>query len=932
MKMQWRIAGLTILSGAFLAAPLSIVACANSNAQDFKSVQAIVQKLNQNQQNLQMLKDRYSYDEIQSLVQQDNGKPFISELKEVRQLNENDYVQAQIEQQEIHQGWINFKLHVKSLSNTQDQATTKWLQVQYDKTSAGSQPPLPSEPVSPAPDLPSQPGPEQPPLPPTSPPVEIPPVNPDVDQTLLKEVKSEVARINQANLSFKNPTGQSTISYADVNKINADNLLNNYINGLSVNSGFQARVVHLSVDPYNLQNLAFNLQVNKSNAIVMSERFVVALPLENLSPQAMVNQESQRFNQLSLKPLYFENAQQLDNGLNIIHEKNVLKKIMPQVDFNRAGFVYESQDFQRDYNKKEIRFKIVTKYKGASSISQVITWKMINANTKFKTPAFEAEMRRLASLPLKLKNPNLTIEQVRQLNVNNFLSQLSGFTNNSQFVYKVDNILKSPNQGEISFQIWLNHAGLAHHGFPLEDMNYVNFKVKINLVASTSADAWDLNDDTYIKEQATPITTGDNYLATPGTNGESIKPSSQQGTHPSTGIEPNASLMKGKIFSELEKNQLKNTFSLGFESEGMAYAFGTGWILDYQIPDNGDYPTTWYFATNSHVIQNLKVANDLMSPERYEPETEPFQNTKYLDLRTPKNPQIGQSIDHTGNRDQWLQALIPATNLRTIFIGNDYLKTSPSDFSHQGNWASSEEYIDFAVLEVKFESPEQAKMITQDYVTETQRHFKYKQESLLKQGVNPLNQGYSVIGFPATRQDAWWRPVELTSSRSRSNEAPSAFTNLGSAPYYNSFVGKTGMFDAALGLSFFGYNYREAYQLNTFYTSSGLIYPVDYGNLGEGSSGSMLMDQNGFTTGIHFAADNSASMGFATALYSEGFNYGGRFNRYNLQGYDLIDGNRNNQFPNQKISYRTNMLKLYGNNVKTNLYPQGLTNNLRPMN
>lgn len=373
MKMQWRIAGLTILSGAFLAAPLSIVACANSNAQDFKSVQAIVQKLNQNQQNLQMLKDRYGYDEIQSLVQQDNGKPFISELKEVRQLNENDYVQAQIEQQEIHQGWINFKLHVKSLSNTQDQATTKWLQVQYDKTSAGSQPPLPSEPVSPAPGLPPQPGPEQPSLPPTSPPVEIPPVNPDVDQTLLKEVKAEVTRINQANLSFKNPTGQPTISYADISKINVDNLLNNYINGLSVSSGFQARVVHLSVDPYNLQNLAFNLQVNKSNAIVMSERFVVALPLENLSPQAMVNQESQRFNQLSLKPLYFENAQQLDSGLNIIHEKNVLKKIMPQVDFNRAGFVYESQDFQRDYNKKEIRFKIITKYKGASSTSQVIT-------------------------------------------------------------------------------------------------------------------------------------------------------------------------------------------------------------------------------------------------------------------------------------------------------------------------------------------------------------------------------------------------------------------------------------------------------------------------------------------------------------------------------------------------------------------------------
>ena len=42
-----------------------------------------------------------------------------------------------------------------------------------------------------------------------------------------------------------------------------------------------------------------------------------------------------------------------------------------------------------------------------------------------------------------------------------------------------------------------------------------------------------------------------------------------------------------------------------------------------------------------------------------------------------------------------------------------------------------------------------------------------------------------------------------------------------------------------------------------------------------------------------------------------------------------IDGNRQNNHPNQKLSYRTNMLKIYGNNVKTNLYPNGFNGALK---
>ena len=128
------------------------------------------------------------------------------------------------------------------------------------------------------------------------------------------------------------------------------------------------------------------------------------------------------------------------------------------------------------------------------------------------------------------------------------------------------------------------------------------------------------------------------------------------------------------------------------------------------------------------------------------------------------------------------------------------------------------------------------------------------------------------------------------------------------------------MFDASLGLSFFGMDYRQAYSLNRWYNSWGLTYPIDYSNLEAGSSGSMLRDKEGYTVGIYFASDGRASIGLAQALYCEGFNYQGKYGKLNLEGYDLIEGG----FPNQKISYKDNLKLIYGDNYKTHLFPNGL--------
>ena len=66
-----------------------------------------------------------------------------------------------------------------------------------------------------------------------------------------------------------------------------------------------------------------------------------------------------------------------------------------------------------------------------------------------------------------------------------------------------------------------------------------------------------------------------------------------------------------------------------------------------------------------------------------------------------------------------------------------------------------EEYIDFAVMEVTFSSPEEAKEITQDYVSDTSRHFKYKKESLLKNPNNIKENYFSVLGFPTLDNNSY---------------------------------------------------------------------------------------------------------------------------------------------------------------------------------
>ena len=933
--------------------PLTIIAaCATTNTQQFSSAKALAQVLNEKVKSLKLVKDlTYDFQQIETLVKQDEGQALIREIKDLNQVLNQHFVSVTIAKDQgrqplINQSWISFKLKLKTNHDLNDLAYTKWFDVQF---APGGIPPEHPDVIPPGNNPePPEAQPPNPPIPPSNP---IPPVSPIPPAptkplpTDIVSVKQEAKRINESinQLFLKKPNGIFSQNQkwdpSELEAISSEQVLDYYLGGFTKQPGFTYRVVNWTSDAWQTQTVAFNIIVSKNNANAYTERLVINnfdVDQVAINQQNLVDQEIDRINGLKLKPIIYENQQVMEDVFFQSNGQRILKRAGAQLGLNREKFNYEAVDVQSDRINWTMSFKIKVKSGEQIRISQPlkIQWSHWN-QPSFADATWKAEKQRLANLTLTLKQTNLTSLELNELNAKNLWSKLNGFEKSERFSYKIDNLMKDERNGIISFQIWFVHRDLDYLEFRYDEKEqpFVNFKVQFNQVPIVSADQWSINDDQYIKNsnrKVNPINDGSHYLAAKGTGPNDINVSQGQGpTQPSDGVELNAQLTTGKLKNQIEVNQVKNTFSIGFESYGGAFAFGSAWIIDYQLKPDGSDPDTFYLATNAHVAQNLKIASDIMTPERYEAEVDPFHNTKNVTLATIKDPQIGKTYDHTGNNDQYLKATLQANQVRTIMIGNDYLTTSPSDFNQtNGNWTNNEEYIDFAVLEVKFDNAKQANEITQNYATDRSRQFKYRQQSLLSQTNPVLKNNYSVVGFPATRKDSYWRPTILTTSRSI-NDQTNQLASLATSPYYNSFYDHQGVFDAAIGLSFFGYNYREAYQVNNWYVSSGLIYPLDYGSLGEGSSGSMMMDGQGYTMGIHFAGDFKASTGFTTALYSEGFDYQGAFGKYNLQGYDLIDGNRQDNHPNQKLSYRTNMKKIYGNKVKTNLYPTGFDANIQ---
>lgn len=442
--------------------------------------------------------------------------------------------------------------------------------------------------------------------------------------------------------------------------------------------------------------------------------------------------------------------------------------------------------------------------------------------------------------------------------------------------------------------------------------------------------------------------------------------------YPGPGTPPGSFSKEGVIPTEKHLELSKRVFSVTFNNSNDL--IGTCWILDYKLTDDGSYPLTWYFGTNAHVLDDLKVENDTNYPEKfgkYDPnifdQTSQIQgnyrtqNTRWIDLwklnyETIKpNEIISNSV---GSPDQfWTKTTVKMCDetkdtkwtgifkegyylknppAKTIFTGNDFLTASPKD-SSTNSFSNHEEYADFGVFELTFENEQQAREATNDYANwEKDKQFKYRESDLIN---NPENQTSKVydLGFPQVGNSGAHasRTVSTNTNRILYDQGKTdPNQGLSKSQHYNTWTHTYGAFDGHIAMPWFGYNYEwvdnnasnsnpNNFSKKTRYATYGLIYGVNNGNMNAGSSGGLTIDENGYAIGVHFGSDNNAATGQSQAFYCGGYDYKGYYGNYNLPQYDLIRGG----YPKQKNSYYDSLVKIYGKdpNFKTNLFPNGLT-------
>ena len=441
---------------------------------------------------------------------------------------------------------------------------------------------------------------------------------------------------------------------------------------------------------------------------------------------------------------------------------------------------------------------------------------------------------------------------------------------------------------------------------------------------------------------------------------------------PNTPTGSNQFSKEGVIPTEKHLELSKRVFSVTFNNSNDL--IGTCWILDYKLTNDGSYPLTWYFGTNAHVLDDLKVENDTNYPEKfgkYDPnifdQTSQIQgnyrtqNTRWIDLwklnyETIKpNEQITSTI---GSPDEfWTKTTVKMfdetknTNwtgifkegyylknppAKTIFTGNDFLTTSPKD-SSTNSFSDKEEYADFGVFELTFENEQQARQATNNYAEwEKDKQFKYRESDLINNPENRTSKVYD-LGFPQDGNKGSHASRTVSTNTNEvlyNNGETDPNQGLSKSQHYNTWTHTYGGFDGHIAMPWFGYDYEwvdnntsnsnsNNFSKKTRYATYGLIYGVNNGNMNAGSSGGLTVDENGYAIGVHFGSDNNAATGQSQAFYCGGYDYKGYYGNYNLPQYDLIRGG----YPKQKNSYYDSLVKIYGkdSNFKTNLFPNGLT-------
>ncbi|MCU4117256.1 hypothetical protein N8G13_02145 [Mycoplasma zalophi] len=411
---------------------------------------------------------------------------------------------------------------------------------------------------------------------------------------------------------------------------------------------------------------------------------------------------------------------------------------------------------------------------------------------------------------------------------------------------------------------------------------------------------------------------------------------------------------------------------------------GTLSILDYEIPKNGEYPTKWFFATNSHVAKLMSSPTfQGFSLTRLDPSV--GINTK---LKTSGFESLFKTFQFNGENI--------SKHVTKVYDALDYLNSSPSQFltsELKTKYNGIEEMADFAVIEVDFKSlvedssitqsiyklaefgkqlpksndPYQlAKEVTNDYFalpdnkktsflsTSYLKDYSKIDFPILKDPSKKVDELFA-LGYPSSKEDFFLRKYEDYKQYESRESYNSLWTNSDYRFYYaqtngedgpsnieeerlkkgnwlsyqiglRTFTDKPGLNDAFLISPIRGNELYSTYDENKQlkqYLNTGLQYMLrHYVPIG-GSSGSSVRNQDYKIVGYHSTIIPAAKTDFVVALRSEGYDYKTAFGNYNLPQYDLIYGGGKDQ----KTSYRQALEKLASANRLSNtwIFKNGFT-------
>ncbi|WP_051630125.1 Ig-specific serine endopeptidase MIP [Mycoplasma simbae] len=116
--------------------------------------------------------------------------------------------------------------------------------------------------------------------------------------------------------------------------------------------------------------------------------------------------------------------------------------------------------------------------------------------------------------------------------------------------------------------------------------------------------------------------------------------------------------------------------------------------MDYEIPQNGKYPTKWYFGTNSHVAR-------LMARDSLHAMALTFLDNENIGVMSKMKI---AALDPNFTRYNFSGKDIQKVVTR-IYDATDYLSTSPIQYlteAQKAKYKDVEEMIDFAVIEIDF--------------------------------------------------------------------------------------------------------------------------------------------------------------------------------------------------------------------------------------